>query len=96
MIIYSATYPGCIKICENCGCLFGFNPSQDIYEGNAVYCPLCHYKMNSGIYNAEWRCAIEHREEAQPNVEENSNSNGGANSSSTISQQDGSGGARNI
>jgi len=96
MTIYSKTYPGHIKICENCGCLFGFDPRIDLYEQKYVYCPLCHYRIDSGIYDAEWRYAVEHREEAQPNVEENSNSDGGANSSSTTDQQDGSGGAGNV
>jgi DNA-directed RNA polymerase subunit RPC12/RpoP len=96
MIIYSKTYPGCIYICEECGCLFGIDPQKDIYEEKYVYCPLCHYKMDSGIHDAEWRYAVEHREEAQPNDEENSNSNGGADSSSTTDQQDGSSGAGNV
>ena len=42
MIVYSEKYPGRIIICENCGCLYGYN-EHDIY-GHDVYCPLCKAK----------------------------------------------------
>lgn len=42
MIVFSEKYPGRIVICQNCGCLYGYN-EHDIY-GHDVYCPLCKAK----------------------------------------------------
>lgn len=46
MKILSQTYPGSIKICRECGCLFSFLPS-DIYEKHWLYCPICKTRMES-------------------------------------------------
>lgn len=82
MIIYSPTYPGLIKICDQCGCLFGYNLNE-IYEEKYVYCPQCRHKIDSGVYEASWRFANERHEEAQHNDKETDS--GGADSSSTPS-----------
>lgn len=58
MIVYSKTYPGPIVICEECGCLFGYDPHSEIYEEKYVYCPLCKHKTISGIRDASWEYAI--------------------------------------
>lgn len=31
-------------MCEQCSALIGDIRDNEIYEDNAVYCPVCHYK----------------------------------------------------
>ena len=91
MIVYSEKYPGIIVICPECGALLGIDPHKDLYEEKYVYCPLCYHKIDSGIREAEWRFAVEPREEAQPDDKENSDSGDSAVTSSSTTEQDGSG-----
>ena len=46
MKILSSIFPGSIKLCSSCGCLFSYLPS-DIYENKWIYCPICHEKIES-------------------------------------------------
>lgn len=79
MRILSERYPGIIVICESCGALLAIDPHKDLNEENKVRCPLCQYFNDSGVREANWRYAIERREEAQLNAEENSDSNDNTN-----------------
>ena len=79
MRVLSEKYPGIIVICEGCGALLAIDPHKDLNEENKVKCPLCLHFNDSGVREASWRYAVERREEAQLDVQENSNSNGDTN-----------------
>ena len=44
MVILSPKHPGIFFMCEQCSALIGDVRDNEIYEDNAVYCPVCHYK----------------------------------------------------
>lgn len=46
----SLKHPGIFFICENCSALIANVQENEIYEDNAVYCPLCHYKNLISYY----------------------------------------------
>ena len=53
MEILSQKYPGLYFICEQCGGMIGNVKNNEIYEGNCVYCPICHWK-NKLEYNTNY------------------------------------------
>ena len=44
MEILSNKYIGIYCICEQCGALLGNIQENEIYEDNAVYCMVCHFR----------------------------------------------------
>lgn len=60
MEILSLKHLGLWFICEQCSALIVNIQENEIYEDNAVYCPVCHfknlilyYKKYNGIVNKE-------------------------------------------
>lgn len=48
MQILSTKYIGFVKICDTCGALLAYKPT-DIYEGKYIYCPICKSKLGAQI-----------------------------------------------
>lgn len=44
MEVISTKYPGLFFICQQCGALCANVQENEIYEDNAVYCAVCHFK----------------------------------------------------
>lgn len=44
MDVLSTKYPGIFFVCEQCGALCANVRENEIYEDNAVYCMVCHFK----------------------------------------------------
>lgn len=44
MDVLSNKYVGITCICEECGALCANVQENEIYEDNAVYCAVCHFK----------------------------------------------------
>lgn len=71
MIILSKTFPGFMRVCDECGTLLSY-AAKDMYEKKYIYCSVCKHKNEvPEIVEAQ---LIEVKKNG--NIKENENANG--------------------